>query len=199
MGSRPDRAVQRRFDRRIRALPGTRRTRQGAVPSRDGRERRLRLLREPPYRVPDQYLGRCSGGSGGRSELCGQRGSAVRERLRGQGLHAGSPHHDPKGPRPEGARAESSRARPRPGACAWVNGMAIAKHGVNKVIGHDLFQDYLTHEYVMSALSRDVVAPVSLDVGGSVRDALTEYRRLCGLGELMPSFPAMHDVWRILG
>lgn len=86
-----------------------------------------------------------------------------------------------------------------PRAFTLVHGMAIAKHGVNKVIGHDLFQDYLTHEYVMSALSRDVVAPVSLDVGGSVRDALAEFRRLCGLGELMPSFPAMQDVWRILG
>ncbi|WP_327025173.1 sugar ABC transporter substrate-binding protein [Micromonospora sp. NBC_01739] len=84
-------------------------------------------------------------------------------------------------------------------AFTLVHGLTIAKHGACKAVAHDLFADYLTHRHVMTRLSNDVVAPIALLGDTPIHSALQIYRRMCQEGDLMPSFPAMQAIWRILG
>ncbi len=80
-----------------------------------------------------------------------------------------------------------------------VHGLFVAARGSNKAIANDLFADYLTHSHMMSVISKGSVSPVAL-ITDAVQDAaIGEYQRLCALGDLMPSIPAMERVWRILG
>ena len=51
----------------------------------------------------------------------------------------------------------------------------------------------------MSALSRGVGCPVARVTDAVEDPAISQYQRLCDLGELMPSFQAMQQVWQILG
>jgi arabinogalactan oligomer/maltooligosaccharide transport system substrate-binding protein len=79
-----------------------------------------------------------------------------------------------------------------------VHGLFIAKHGANKIIAHDLFADYLTHNHVMAALSDGIVAPAALLDTVSEDTALQNFLELCAAGTPMPSFPQMDATWRIL-
>ena len=79
-----------------------------------------------------------------------------------------------------------------------VHGLVMAKYGANKIIAHDLFADYLTHDHVMTALSDGIGAPVALRGTTSKDPAIQQYLALCELGTPMPSFPQMDATWRIL-
>ena len=79
-----------------------------------------------------------------------------------------------------------------------VHGLVMGKHGANKIIAHDLFADYLTHDDVMEALSDGVVAPIAAHGTVSKDGALRQFVALCEEGTPMPSFPQMDATWRIL-
>lgn len=84
-------------------------------------------------------------------------------------------------------------------AFTLVHGLVMAKDGTNKIIAHDLFADYLTHDHVMTALSNGIVAPVVALRGTMNHDtAIHQFLNLCELGTPMPSFPQMNATWRIL-
>ncbi|TCO59428.1 extracellular solute-binding protein [Actinocrispum wychmicini] len=79
-----------------------------------------------------------------------------------------------------------------------VHGLVMTRAGTNKIIAHDLFADYLTHDHVISALSDGVVAPVMMR-DSPLRDPhLQQFVQLCEAGKPMPSFPQMDATWRIL-
>ncbi|HET6855723.1 MAG TPA: extracellular solute-binding protein [Streptomyces sp.] len=83
-------------------------------------------------------------------------------------------------------------------AFTLVHGLVMAKHGLNKIIAHDLFADYLTHDHVMTALSDGIVAPVALVGSTNENAAIRQFLELCERGTPMPSFPQMDAIWRIL-
>lgn len=83
-------------------------------------------------------------------------------------------------------------------AFTLLHGLVMAKHGTNKIIAHDLFADYLTHDHVMTALSDALVAPVALRGRTTEDTAIQQFLDLCELGTPMPSFPQMDATWRIL-
>ena len=77
--------------------------------------------------------------------------------------------------------------------------MFMAKRGLNKVLAHDLFADYLTYAPVMAAVANSASCPVALRLS-TVRDpAISRYRELCDAASPMPSLPQMHEVWKIVG
>lgn len=79
-----------------------------------------------------------------------------------------------------------------------VHGLVMAKRGPNKIIAHDLFADYLTHNHVMTALSNGIVAPVALAGASSADTAIQQFLELCERGTPIPLFPQMDAVWRVL-
>ncbi|AVZ71842.1 hypothetical protein SLUN_06200 [Streptomyces lunaelactis] len=79
-----------------------------------------------------------------------------------------------------------------------VHSLVMAKRGLNKIIAHDLFADYLTHNHVMTALSDGIVAPVALVSTTTEDTAIQQFLALCELGTPMPSFPQMDAIWRVL-
>jgi arabinogalactan oligomer/maltooligosaccharide transport system substrate-binding protein len=83
-------------------------------------------------------------------------------------------------------------------AFALVHGLVMTKNGLNKVIAHDLFADYLTHHHVMAALSDGIVAPTAASTMASDDKALQQFMTLCEAAMPMPSFPQMDATWRIL-
>lgn len=83
-------------------------------------------------------------------------------------------------------------------AFTLVHGLVMAKHGANKIIAHDLFADYLTHEHVMTALSDGIVAPVALRGPTTEDTMIQQFQALCELGTPMPSFPQMDATWQVL-
>jgi len=83
-------------------------------------------------------------------------------------------------------------------AFTLVHGLVMAKHGVNKIVAHDLFADYLTHDYVAIALSDGIDAPVALRGTTTEDTAIQQFLALCEVGAPMPSFPQMDVTWRIL-
>jgi maltose-binding protein MalE len=87
----------------------------------------------------------------------------------------------------------------RADAFTLVHGLAMARNGSNKIIAHDLFADYLTHQHVMSAVSDGIDAPVVLRTSTNDDPHLRQFRTLCEAGTPMPSFAEMEATWRILG
>lgn len=83
-------------------------------------------------------------------------------------------------------------------AFTLVHGLVMAKHGANKIIAHDLFADYLTHDHVMTVLSEGAGEPVALRDTTNQDPAIQQFLALCELGTPMPSFPQMDMTWRIL-
>ncbi len=83
-------------------------------------------------------------------------------------------------------------------AFALVHGLVMTKNGLNKIIAHDLFADYLTHHRVMTALSDGVVAPTAASTMTSKDEELQQFMALCEAATPMPSFPQMDGIWRIL-
>ncbi|MBO0884064.1 MAG: hypothetical protein J2P17_27775, partial [Mycobacterium sp.] len=75
-----------------------------------------------------------------------------------------------------------------------VHGVVMTRTGTNRVIAHDLFADYLTHENVMSALSEGIVAPVAVRQVTTKDKPLQQFFRLCAAGVPMPSFAQMDAV-----
>lgn len=64
----------------------------------------------------------------------------------------------------------------RADAFTLVHGLAMARNGTNKIIAHDLFADYLTHEHVMSAVSAGIDAPVVLRTSTNEDPHLRQFR-----------------------
>lgn len=80
-----------------------------------------------------------------------------------------------------------------------VHGLIMARRGKNKLIGHDLFAEFLTQASVMETLSSAVVAPAARN-GINKDDAdLHVYQDLCERGLLMPRFSKVHVMWSVLG
>ncbi|MFT7834721.1 extracellular solute-binding protein [Saccharothrix sp. BKS2] len=79
-----------------------------------------------------------------------------------------------------------------------VHGFVIRKNATNKIVAQDLFADYLTHERVMSALSRSSGAPTALRDAPAVHPALADFSLLCENADPMPTLPRMGQVWRVL-
>jgi arabinogalactan oligomer/maltooligosaccharide transport system substrate-binding protein len=80
-----------------------------------------------------------------------------------------------------------------------VNGMVISRRAPNMAIAQDLVADYLTRPDVIltQRLNLGNVSPLrESDTEHPIADA---YARLCRQGMIMPSFPQMADVWRLLG
>ncbi|WP_159037275.1 sugar ABC transporter substrate-binding protein [Streptomyces specialis] len=83
---------------------------------------------------------------------------------------------------------------------ALVHGLVASRRGANKITAEELFAEYLSHPSVMDALSSDIGCPVAMSTTGGVRDsAIERYSEICGTAPVMPSFPNMWRVWRILG
>ncbi|WNV87202.1 extracellular solute-binding protein [Umezawaea sp. Da 62-37] len=83
-------------------------------------------------------------------------------------------------------------------ALSLVHGFVVTSKGPNRIIAHDLFADYLTHEHVMSALSQSIGAPNALRGVPSADAGLKAFYDLCELGQPMPADPCMRKLWRIL-
>ncbi|SFR28748.1 Maltose-binding protein MalE [Lentzea waywayandensis] len=79
-----------------------------------------------------------------------------------------------------------------------VHGLVMTKAGTSKIIAHDLFADYLTHDHVISALAQGVIAPAVLRGSPAKDPDLQQFVTLCEAGTPMPSFPQMYETWRIL-
>ena len=79
-----------------------------------------------------------------------------------------------------------------------VHGLVMTRTGPSKIIAHDLFADYLTHDHVISALSEGTIAPAVLRDSPANDPDLQRFVRLCEAGTPMPSFPQMDATWRIL-
>lgn len=80
-----------------------------------------------------------------------------------------------------------------------VHGLIMARRGRNKLIGHDLFSEYLTQASVMETLSRAVVAPAARNGINKDDPDLHVYQSLCEEGLLMPRFSDVHVMWSVLG
>ncbi|HWO65315.1 MAG TPA: extracellular solute-binding protein [Umezawaea sp.] len=83
-------------------------------------------------------------------------------------------------------------------ALSLVHAFVITSRGPNRITAHDLFADYLTHEHVMSALSKSIGAPNALRGVPPTNEALTVFGELCRRYTPMPALPQMEQVWRIL-
>lgn len=83
-------------------------------------------------------------------------------------------------------------------ALTLVHGLVTAERGLNKIIAHDLFAGYLTHNHVMTALSNGIVAPVALAGASAADPAIQQFLELCERGTPIPLFPQMDALWRVL-
>jgi arabinogalactan oligomer / maltooligosaccharide transport system substrate-binding protein len=81
---------------------------------------------------------------------------------------------------------------------ALVHGLIMTKNGPNKIIAHDLFADYLTHDHVMVTLSTGLDAPSAAARIGTADPALKQFLALSEVAKPIPSFPQMQAVWRVL-
>jgi maltose-binding protein MalE len=84
-------------------------------------------------------------------------------------------------------------------AFTLVHGLVIPTRGLNKTIVQELFADFLTRTHISLSLSKGVTSPTVLVTDEPQDSALRAYRRLCALGDPMPSFPTMRRVWQALG
>ncbi|GAA2692889.1 MULTISPECIES: hypothetical protein [Actinosynnema] len=79
-----------------------------------------------------------------------------------------------------------------------MHGSIIRKGAKHKVVAQDLFADYLTHEYVMNALSRSAGAPTALRREPAVDPLPEALHPICENADPMPSLPRMGEIWRVL-
>lgn len=81
-----------------------------------------------------------------------------------------------------------------------LNAMFVSQRGRTKLIGHDFVPDYLSRVEVMEALMAGLDAPVAL-ADLPPRDPIVAMLHTeCHVtGAMMPTFPQMRTVWRVLG
>jgi maltose-binding protein MalE len=76
-----------------------------------------------------------------------------------------------------------------------VNACFISKRAANKTVAHDLVPDFLARPSALKGL-QGVMSVIPARTGDDVIDV---YADLCRHGMPMPSFPAMVEVWALLG
>ncbi|HYN94856.1 MAG TPA: extracellular solute-binding protein [Pilimelia sp.] len=91
----------------------------------------------------------------------------------------------------------------RPMPFVAVNAFVVSTRGDNKIIAHDMINDYLTREKVVMALYAAQPRPLVLrELADSVRAGdprVSVFHDECVRGELVPMLPQMARVWRLLG
>lgn len=77
--------------------------------------------------------------------------------------------------------------------------MFVSRRGRTKLIGHDFVPDYLSRVEVMEVLMAGLDALVALVDLVPHDSVVAMLQAECQVGNMMPAFPQMRTVWRVVG